>query len=163
MELEIYANMQPTTLWEIVSLPTLEKRYGKDIISKTCLQRGGGEKCRESGSNLQTSSRDETFVCQQCGKNFKSKWHLNVHKRTHTGEKPYVCKQCGKWFPKSSHLQEHKRTHTGTKPYVCKQYGKCFSRLSHLHRHERIHIGEKPYVCKQCEKGFSQLSSLQQQ
>ncbi|XP_077341411.1 uncharacterized protein LOC143986879 [Lithobates pipiens] len=104
--------------------------------------------------------KDKRFSCTECGKSFYYKSHLNMHKRSHTGEKPYSCTECGKCFSKKSHLNTHQRSHTGEKPYSCSECGKCFSQKSNLYKHQRSHRGEKPYSCPKCGKCFSQKSDL---
>ncbi|XP_077346035.1 uncharacterized protein LOC143989652 [Lithobates pipiens] len=101
---------------------------------------------------------DRRFSCTECGRCFRSKYNLNVHKRLHTGEKPYSCPECGKCFSAKSNLSTHQRSHTEEKPYSCPECWKCFSQKSYLDTHQRSHTGEKPYSCPECGKYFSQKS-----
>ncbi|KAA0203713.1 hypothetical protein HAZT_HAZT001266 [Hyalella azteca] len=53
-----------------------------------------------------------SFQCEYCGKAFKRKYCLVVHRRIHTNEKNYKCEQCQKSFRAASYLQNHLLTHT---------------------------------------------------
>ncbi|XP_077345716.1 uncharacterized protein LOC143989459 isoform X2 [Lithobates pipiens] len=110
------------------------------------------------GAVLPTEKR---FSCAECGKCFRFKYDLNVHKRSHTGEKPYSCPECGKCFSHKSNFYKHHRLHTGIKPiFFCPECGNCYSSKSQLYRHQKLHTGEKPYSCSECGKCYIQKSDL---
>lgn len=90
-----------------------------------------------------TDSADRKYSCDSCGKRYKQKSHLLVHRRTHDGIRPFVCdfEPCGKAFVTNSALRAHLRVHSGERPYVCcyEECGRMFSTNSNLRRHERTH------------------------
>uniref|UniRef100_A0A8C6SNW7 C2H2-type domain-containing protein n=1 Tax=Neogobius melanostomus TaxID=47308 RepID=A0A8C6SNW7_9GOBI len=100
------------------------------------------------------------FTCQQCGKSFRHRSVLELHKRIHAKDKPYKCKVCGKSFSMSSYLQQHLNIHTGLKPFKCPDCGKDFSFLHSMKTHQKLHQ-EKPFRCSYCRKGYSDEAQLQ--
>ena len=63
-----------------------------------------------------------------CGKSFKSKYYLKVHKRIHSSKTLYNCDACYKNFPWKSSLERHQLTHSGLKIYQCDVCKRCFAR-----------------------------------
>ncbi|XP_075697411.1 uncharacterized protein LOC142663002 [Rhinoderma darwinii] len=149
-----------------------EPSYGQSQIVKQSTGDKGGKifPCSECGKHFKRKSilsmhkrihRDERpFSCSECEKCYRRKSDLTVHHRRHTGEKPYSCSECGKCFIQKSVLVQHQRIHTGEKPFSCSECGKCFTQNSDLLKHQRSHTGEKPYSCSECGKCFSQKSDL---
>ncbi|XP_060091195.1 zinc finger protein 436-like [Heteronotia binoei] len=106
--------------------------------------------------------QEKLFECSVCGKRFSRSGILQKHQRTHMGEKPFECSECGKRFSQSVSLQQHQRTHTGEKAFECSECGKKFSQSGILQRYQRTHTGEKPFECSECGKRFTQSGILQQ-
>ena len=102
-----------------------------------------------------------SYACTECGKEFDTASHRNIHMLLHSRDRPHKCSLCGKAFAQTSPYRIHMRRHMGERPCSCELCPKTFSNRSDLIRHLRIHTGEKPYTCSVCGKGFNQSTSQQ--
>ena len=59
------------------------------------------------------------YVCDECGKVYKTKTDLDTHYTKHTGDKQYVCQTCGKAFRFWSGLDDCQRRHNNEMRYRC--------------------------------------------
>ncbi|XP_075698168.1 uncharacterized protein LOC142663424 [Rhinoderma darwinii] len=109
---------------------------------------------------VKQSTGGKIFPCSECGKHFKRKSNLSMHKRIHQDKRPFSCPECAKSFYQKSDLVVHQRRHRGEKPFSCPECGKYFRQKSNLFRHQKRHRGEKPFSCSECERSFHQKSDL---
>ncbi|KAL0611171.1 Zinc finger protein 653 [Plecturocebus cupreus] len=87
------------------------------------------------------------FTCETCGKSFKRKNHLEVHRRTHTGETPLQCEICGYQCRQRASLNWHMKKHTAEVQYnfTCDRCGKRFEKLDSVKFHTlKSHPDHKP-------------------
>ncbi|KAF5023230.1 hypothetical protein F66182_4705 [Fusarium sp. NRRL 66182] len=119
-----------------------------------------------SSAPLDTKVSRKRYICDgpSCKKSFTQKTHLDIHRRTHTGDKPYICKLdgCNLTFSQLGNLKTHMRRHTGERPYSCDKCGRSFAQRGNLRAHEQTHAGLKPFTCRlnDCNKTFSQLGNM---
>ncbi|XP_032801737.2 zinc finger protein 142 isoform X2 [Petromyzon marinus] len=60
-----------------------------------------------------------TFVCEHCGKAFKTRYLLGSHMRKHAEVRPHVCPQCRRTFRWPAALRNHLLTHRFERPFAC--------------------------------------------
>ncbi|XP_074857614.1 zinc finger protein 142 isoform X2 [Carettochelys insculpta] len=79
------------------------------------------------------------FICEQCGKAFKTRFLLKTHLKKHSEEKPYVCNVCGRGFRWAAGLRHHFLTHTNQLPFFCRhcpyKAKQKFQVVKHIQRH----------------------------
>ncbi|XP_050498275.1 zinc finger protein 221-like isoform X4 [Diabrotica virgifera virgifera] len=87
----------------------------------------------KSGKSLATDTRENSYKCETCLKEFSQEGRLKNHLRIHTGEKPFKCDICCKQFSQNGNLKRHMMRHTGEKSYKCeicfKQFCEVFFRV----------------------------------
>ncbi|XP_032046273.1 zinc finger protein 142 isoform X1 [Aythya fuligula] len=80
-----------------------------------------------------------SFICEQCGKAFKTRFLLKTHLKKHSEEKPYVCNACGRAFRWAAGLRHHYLTHTDQHPFFCRycpyKAKQKFQVIKHIQRH----------------------------
>ncbi|XP_062592918.1 zinc finger protein 354C-like [Saccostrea cucullata] len=110
------------------------------------------------------SHKNSQFICDVCGKIYKSARTLEKHKKSHNIDykiPQLECIHCKKSFSSKAVLQNHIETqHAGKKSsFLCSTCGKVFTRKYSLQQHQIVHSGSRLY-CDVCQKSFSSESSL---
>ncbi|NXR64376.1 ZN142 protein, partial [Rhadina sibilatrix] len=89
-----------------------------------------------------------SFICEQCGKAFKTRFLLKTHLKKHSEEKPYVCNACGRAFRWAAGLRHHYLTHTNEHPFFCRycpyKAKQKFQVIKHIQRHHPEHKAVDP-------------------
>ncbi|KAG8544856.1 hypothetical protein GDO81_021722, partial [Engystomops pustulosus] len=105
----------------------------------------------------ETRHRDvRSFICEQCGKAFKTRFLLKTHLKKHSEEKPYVCNVCQRGFRWPAGLRHHYLTHTNQQPFFCQYCSyrakQKFQVVKHIQRHHPNNpdltqgVGKEPYL-----------------
>ncbi|XP_024086162.1 zinc finger protein OZF-like isoform X1 [Cimex lectularius] len=123
----------------------------KDYLCETC---GKAFKTKNATKRHMKIHLGLKFSCQICSKTMNSSYSLKKHLKAHRGEKDVICYICGKAFVDKKYMAAHLRSHTGERPYCCNECGKRFTQATTLKVHMRYHTGERPYVCQLCGSGF---------
>ncbi|KAM6464485.1 zinc finger protein 142 isoform 2-T2 [Liasis olivaceus] len=88
----------------------------------------------------ETRHRDaRSFICEQCGKAFKTRFLLKTHLKKHSEEKPYICNVCYRGFRWAAGLRHHYLIHTNEHPFFCRfcsyKAKQKFQVIKHLQKH----------------------------
>ena len=87
-------------------------------------------------------------MCDLCGRGFRQKSQLRLHKKRHLGDKKYDCTFCSSKFITKGDLQRHIKSHLGKRDYACSICDKTFTRQQTLNE------------CKICGQTFSEMSAV---
>ncbi|XP_044729726.1 zinc finger protein 58-like [Chrysoperla carnea] len=146
---------------KFVALENLEIHFeiSHKNIDYICDQCGKVFKTKSLLSAHSNIHKNLSFKCPLCPKVFKSTTALNSHKLTHV-EKAYACEECGKKFSQRRQLTVHSTVHTKILPHECSYCKKRFRRKYCLTVHVRQHTGERPYSCTECNHHFANDSNF---
>ncbi|KAL4714318.1 hypothetical protein ACJJTC_009670 [Scirpophaga incertulas] len=102
-----------------------------------------------------------SFPCNMCDKIYETRRTLTIHRRKdHLKDYRYECQCCGQKFFTRFALNNHMPTHTGERNFKCKVCEKSYPRLKTLKDHMRIHTNDRRYRCHICGQAFIQNCSL---
>jgi len=106
---------------------------------------------------------ERKWICNVCGKGFKTKSIHDQHGVVHSKVKAYMCpvEGCNKAFSQSYNLTKHKKTvHEGVY-YECEECGRRFGVKHNMSRHfQTVHLQEKRFKCPTCGIKFARKQDL---
>lgn len=86
---------------------------------------------------IHKSGRQPAFSCVECECGFMLQSQFEQHRlQVHGDGRPYICDICGKRFRTSMNLRCHKFTHA-ERSFPCRHCGKMFTTKDYARRHER--------------------------
>ncbi|XP_073987182.1 uncharacterized protein isoform X2 [Rhodnius prolixus] len=150
------------TSWNTVS-SHLWREHGIDIELYSC------DHCNYKTNSLtrllnlhrRIHSEERPFLCDVCGKGFKTTKQLRNHKswhklkeknKTEIAEKLVKCISCGRGFTCARLMRLHVQVvHKRLKPYSCYVCGHSAANKSSLRSHLSMHTGLRPYSCDECD------------
>ncbi|XP_019646397.1 PREDICTED: zinc finger protein 431-like [Branchiostoma belcheri] len=89
------------------------------------------------------------FMCGECGHRAVTKYQMDAHMRTHTGETPFLCGKCGYNAANKRGLTKHMQIHTGG-IFTCKKCEYTTTLMGDFNQHLRAHRGEISFECEVC-------------
>ncbi|XP_053679343.1 zinc finger protein 43-like [Anopheles nili] len=105
-------------------------------------------------------SMEEPVSCDQCGKTFRSTFHMKRHRKNTCAatidSRKHKCEVCGKGFCMKLTMMEHMTTHTRANQYQCAFCFKSFGYISNLYKHrKKAHPLEWQEVQARPEEGIA--------
>ncbi|XP_067373107.1 zinc finger protein 142 isoform X2 [Channa argus] len=94
---------------------------------------------------------EKPYACDECDYRTNRADALRAHRDTqHCDLRPYVCETCGKAFKTSFILKTHQRQHSDGRPYACGLCHKAFRWPAGLRHHYLSHTKQQPFCCRHC-------------
>jgi KRAB domain-containing zinc finger protein len=121
--------------------------------------------------HLQTHNKTSAYLCEECGKSYRSLDGLSYHKALNhretndSSESLLKCSKCNKSFTNQIQLNVHLKNshHRAKSVYTCEICipTATFERKDVFKNHVALHERVKPFACRICDKNFSSRSNLQ--
>lgn len=107
-------------------------------------------------THLKMHTTSQRFPCHICGKDFTTKWNLQLHRWIHASRssRPFKCTLCKAAFVRKQDHTSHMNSHRSVRPYTCNHCGCQFIRKYNCIRHMREHEETKNFACTICNKTF---------
>ena len=105
---------------------------------------------------------EKSYICQECGKCYKTGCGLEGHMLWHKGVFPFKCELCNTRYLTMGRFKLHQKiTHNAsTNRFICSVCGKRCSTKQYLGIHMTKHTGEKNYKCRfSCGMTFRRAGS----
>lgn len=118
------------------------------------------EQAIHMASHLGILNKNNSYICDVCGKVFHQKNLFNAHRDRHTEFKLFPCPKCEKKFHVRTSLVSHLQTHRIHKDFVCDICGKAFKSQPSLRMHSKRHNMDRCHLCKYCNRTFRSYDGL---
>ncbi|XP_032662675.1 zinc finger protein 37-like [Odontomachus brunneus] len=123
---------------------------------------------------IQTRLMRSLYQCNTCGKMYKWRESLSLHKRMECGIEPrFACNVCGRKFKHKHHLMKHYKSIHGRVVasvtsrkmtigcFPCRKCGKIYDLKSSMYTHVRCCGKEPRFTCHFCSRKFKYKHHLQ--
>ncbi|KAM9488260.1 zinc finger protein 1035 isoform 1-T4 [Clarias gariepinus] len=107
---------------------------------------------QDSGKKSSDMDTSTTLLCRFCDKCFSSADLLKSHLQLHGEKKPFQCLDCGKNFKRRGHLIVHKNVHK--RRIQCSVCKKVVPTIGDLLKHRQSHIKKGMLQCPDCPMQF---------
>lgn len=148
------------------SLSSRKKHFRPNSMGK----RGRPKKLKPNISNKPTQTpkgKDEIYKCDECPREFKSKFNWEEHTLAHQkrkerdAKKPFKCPACPLGFSNSGNLRRHFTLHLENNPFIC-DVPDCQAKFNsdyNLRRHRlTMHDNGEEYTRVKCPICFASLA-----